>query len=537
MSPIQAFRVPNAKAISWTFRAGILVFVLLAIFPPWIVRIDVPYRIHSEKSAGYSLILSPPGFDKSQPFADRASVQLDWSRLALQWLILAGLVGGTLVWQFTRARSLDGHFNEGEQSNEQAHAGRTTVHAETGKSLLSGFFLATSKNTTPSLRVRWRVVLVASLCLLEPIAGGVWWHHHAASPEGLRAHAYVLLQRNQSKEAFSLFERAAEKGDVQSQYHVGYMYAEGEGVEKNEWGAERWYKKAAEQGYANASFDLHYLYVQRATERSYENSKFRNEMARLGVIIADKRDSVEQDYLVQASWWYRKAAEQGYAAAQYGVAADYENGNGVPQNDAEAARWYGEALRGYRKAAEQGDTSAQIALGHMYAEGKGTPRNEAEALRWLSKAAEQGDMYTQLELATMYDRNAVEKPVILDLSTSQPIDLSAGLVPKKDRSKPPKGYTKVIAAASKDPYAEIAKPIQGLPAGAVLKPIQKDPWAVVSVKPLPSAAAPEMTSKPQIYDDAVALYWYNKAASQGSAEAAKAALRLMKNGTVPHPPK
>ncbi|MGA3126172.1 MAG: tetratricopeptide repeat protein [Candidatus Korobacteraceae bacterium] len=487
MSPIQGFRVPNAKAISWTFRVGILVFVLLAIFPPWIVRTDIPYRMHAEKSAGYSLILSPPGLDKSQPFADRASVQLDWARLALQWLILAGVVGGALVWQFTRARGSDGHFNETEQSNEQADTGRTTVYAETGKSLLSGFFAA-FKNSTPSLRGRWRIVLVASLCLLVPIAGIVWRHHHAASPEGLRSHAYKLLQQKQYKEAFSLFEKAAEKGDAQSQYHLGYMYAEHKGAEEEEWlaewDAERWYKRAAEQGYANASFDLHYLYVQRATERSYENSKFRNEMARLGVIIADERDSVEQDYLVQASWWYRKAAEQGYAAAQYGVAADYENGNGVPQNDAEAARWYGEALRGYRKAAEQGDTSAQIALGHMYAEGKGAPPDEAEALKWLSMAAEQGDRDTQFELGRMYDREANEAQTV----------------------------------------TAIATPIQGLPAGAVLKPIR------------PSGGTPQMTSKPPIHDDAVALYWYNKAASQGNAEAAKAALRLIKDGTVPHPP-
>jgi TPR repeat protein len=377
--------------------------------------------------------------------------------------------------------------------------------------------------------------------LLVPIAGIVWWHHHAASPEGLRAHAYELLQQKQYKEAFSLFEKAAEKGDAQSQYHLGYMYAEGKGVDEEKWlaelDAERWYKKAAEQGYANASFDLGNLYERKANEHGYEMSHDYG--------IAYDSGSEEQDYRAQASWWYRRAAEQGYAPAQEGLGADYESGNGVRQNDAEAARWYGEALRGYRKAAEQGDTSAQIALGHMYAEGKGTPRDETEALKWLSRAAEEGDMDTQFELGRMYDREANEaQTVTFDLSEVKPAPI--------DRSKPPAGYNKVVAAdsksvdfsaglvpktASKDPFAGIAKPIQGLPAGAVLKPIQKDPWAVVSVKPVPSAAAPETSSKPQIYDDAVALYWYNKAASQGNAEAAKAALRVMKNGTVPHPPK
>ncbi len=42
----------------------------------------------------------------------------------------------------------------------------------------------------------------------------------------------------------------------------------------------------------------------------------------------------------------------------------YENGRGVAQDYAEAARWY-------RKAAEQGDAGAQHNLGLLYAKGVG----------------------------------------------------------------------------------------------------------------------------------------------------------------------
>ena len=80
---------------------------------------------------------------------------------------------------------------------------------------------------------------------------------------------------------------------------------------------------------------------------------------------------------------WRPLAEQGDADAQYNLGVMYENGRGVPQNDAEAVKWY-------RKAAEQGLASAQNNLGLMYANGRGVPQNDAEAVKWYRKAAEQG---------------------------------------------------------------------------------------------------------------------------------------------------
>ena len=44
----------------------------------------------------------------------------------------------------------------------------------------------------------------------------------------------------------------------------------------------------------------------------------------------------------------------------------------------------------YRKAAEQGDAAAQNNLGFMYINGEGVPQDYQEALKWYSLAAEQG---------------------------------------------------------------------------------------------------------------------------------------------------
>ena len=41
---------------------------------------------------------------------------------------------------------------------------------------------------------------------------------------------------------------AAEQGYAPAQYNLGVMYANGEGVAKNDEQAVKWYRKAAEQG-------------------------------------------------------------------------------------------------------------------------------------------------------------------------------------------------------------------------------------------------------------------------------------------------
>ena len=83
------------------------------------------------------------------------------------------------------------------------------------------------------------------------------------------------------------------------------------------------------------------------------------------------------------SKWYRKAAHQGLAHAQYNLGIMYDNGEGVPENDSEAVKWW-------RKAADQGDADAQYNLGIMYDKGLGVPENNIRAYVWWSMAKTQG---------------------------------------------------------------------------------------------------------------------------------------------------
>ena len=55
--------------------------------------------------------------------------------------------------------------------------------------------------------------------------------------------------------------QAAEQGDAPAQFNLGNMYANGEGVLKDDTEAVRWYHLAADQGLAEAQFYLGFMYT------------------------------------------------------------------------------------------------------------------------------------------------------------------------------------------------------------------------------------------------------------------------------------
>ena len=150
-----------------------------------------------------------------------------------------------------------------------------------------------------------------------------------------------------------IYRLAANKGNSEAQVNLGNAYRDGDGVTQDYTEALKWYRLAAEQGYA---FDQY------------------NEVLKL----------------------YRLAAEKGDTDAQYNLAWMYNNGEGVPEDDVEAVKWY-------RLAAEQGDADAQSNLGFMYDEGEGVAEDDAEAVKWYRLAAEQGKASAQYNLGVMYE--------------------------------------------------------------------------------------------------------------------------------------
>ncbi|WP_295623833.1 tetratricopeptide repeat protein [uncultured Nitrosomonas sp.] len=92
-----------------------------------------------------------------------------------------------------------------------------------------------------------------------------------------------------------------------------------------------------------------------------------------------------------AAGWFYRAAEQGYADAQFNLGLMYANGEGVPQDMEQAVELF-------KKAAEQGHVDAQNNLGAMYFTGEGVARDEKEAIEWFEKAAAQGNEDARINL-------------------------------------------------------------------------------------------------------------------------------------------
>ena len=119
----------------------------------------------------------------------------------------------------------------------------------------------------------------------------------------------------------------------------------------------------------------------------------------LGVIYAEGR-GVPQDY-VQAATWFRKAAEQGDAFAQYSLAYLYTQGLGVDKDYKEAAKWY-------YKAALQGDVKSEYHIGTLYYAGLGVPQSREMGISWLTRAAQHGDAKAKIYLNRIRHRPIVE---------------------------------------------------------------------------------------------------------------------------------
>ena len=129
----------------------------------------------------------------------------------------------------------------------------------------------------------------------------------------------------------------------------------------------------------------------------------------------------------EAAASFKHAAEWGHAESQYILSTMYDAGKGVPQDDAQAARWehqaadqghvYAQANLSFRcysagdldgafewcqRAADGELAWAQYNLGLMYQKGEGVARSEAEAAHWYGLAAAQGFAEAQHRLGDLY---------------------------------------------------------------------------------------------------------------------------------------
>jgi len=164
---------------------------------------------------------------------------------------------------------------------------------------------------------------------------------------------------------FHIIKGKAEAGDAEATVILAKIYAEGKQTPQNYPEAVSWCRKAADQGIAEAQYNLGLYYDLGHAFRDTPPARFGR---------ADEE---------QAAIWHGRAAEQGHADAQYMLAGMYAMGRGVERNPNEALKWY------YR-AAEQGHALARYNLAHRYERGRDVPQDSIEAYKWNSLAADSG---------------------------------------------------------------------------------------------------------------------------------------------------
>jgi localization factor PodJL len=124
--------------------------------------------------------------------------------------------------------------------------------------------------------------------------------------------------------------------------------------------------------------------------------------------------------------WLEKAAAQGEPLAQYRLGTLYERGKGVTADAAKATKWYA-------AAAQSGNRKAMHNLAVAYAQGSGVAKNFTEAARWFSRASALGLSDSQFNLAVLYERGLGVPQSLVDAYKWYAIAASQGDTESKTR--------------------------------------------------------------------------------------------------------
>ncbi|GGE31431.1 hypothetical protein GCM10007276_05800 [Agaricicola taiwanensis] len=206
---------------------------------------------------------------------------------------------------------------------------------------------------------------------------------------------------------------SARKSDPAAFHEIAIRYFDGDRVPQDQAKAVGWFEKAAELGFAPAQYRLGNAY--------------------------DKGHGVTASPGTAESW-YRKAADQGHIKAMHNLAVLLAEGSLGKPDYPQAAYWF-------RRAADRGVRDSQYNLGVMLARGLGVNQDMAEAFKWFAVAATAGDA----DAATKRDQVAAKlKPATLvaarlEAQTWQPLPKD-GLA--NDENAPAGGWDGPVAKTS-----------------------------------------------------------------------------------------
>ena len=190
---------------------------------------------------------------------------------------------------------------------------------------------------------RSRRTLLASVIMLVFVVAGMAGLTLIAEPVPEEIEPPAIEPRRDGSKAFEHCRKNAESGIPESQYELSVRYALGSGVEKDEAKAAEWCQKAA-AGYPEAQFEIGYKYY------------------------TGNHGVTRPDY-VKAIEWYKKAADSGYAEANYKIGIMYQYGEGVKQDEVKALDYF-------HKGVATGCRMSKGKVDWMHKNGRGIEKDE-----------------------------------------------------------------------------------------------------------------------------------------------------------------
>lgn len=211
----------------------------------------------------------------------------------------------------------------------------------------------------------------------------------AGNVDALWLMANELLGNGEEDRAVEYMERAFQAGQIDALMMYGNIYANRNDELFDRAAAAECYKKAAEQGCAEACKALGDLALEEDDEPFWMIER------------VPENGSKELQLRHRAQFaGYLRAAELGLISAATAVSSAYHEGRPVERNDEKAFLWAS-------RAADENDPTALYMMGFFNENGLGCEKDIAAALMFYTAAADKGVVQAMLRLADIY-KNGIE---------------------------------------------------------------------------------------------------------------------------------
>eukprot|EP01031_Cornospumella_fuschlensis_P022534 gene22534-27503_t len=203
----------------------------------------------------------------------------------------------------------------------------------------------------------------------------------------------ALGTKENATEAFRLLEIAAKQDLMAAQRDLSSHYFNGYGVPENEEQGVYWLRRAAEQGDADACFELANYFIDKGHNNTDTNAIYPEE-AMQWLRVASQLNHLEAKAMLGTALVFGNNTNNHYH--NYDEDIDHNNSSSVSHQEME-----GVVL--LKDAAERGHADAQFYYSRCLMEGRGNVEKDPQlAFHWLSSAAAQGHGAAELDLGLTY---------------------------------------------------------------------------------------------------------------------------------------